>query len=224
MITASGEPLISSISSSHTGRRRGARHDLAVVECQLDDTLRRAQAAAAPADVGAVQALQRRRPGLAQHREQALAGGRAGMQRRIGRGVGRAGRRQAHVVLGAREAVGAVGLQRLHPAPALAPHAQGDAGAGQRAIGRVEVRRLQALPLRRHGLAAGDFGIDGIPACRRHLQLQLDLVHDPDLPLVFASPTFSARPWVFSMTPSARPAPARRRTHWTQPCSHATPR
>ncbi|MFO1338746.1 MAG: hypothetical protein U1F53_11020 [Burkholderiaceae bacterium] len=70
--------------------------------------------------------------------------------------------------------VGAAGLERLHPARPLAAQAQRDAGPSERAVGRVEVDRLQVLAPRRgrlHGRAHGRRTLG------RHLELQLGFEH-----------------------------------------------
>ncbi len=160
-------------------RRRGiAGDDAALVEGQLQQRARAPHAAQRATDVGAVAAHQF--AALAQQRGQALAHRRAGMQRGLGlRNRGRA-LAARHVVLEARHRILARGLQRLHPARALAAQAQRHAGRRQPAVGAVEVGGLQAQRARR-GAAPGHRRRDGGARLRGHLELQLDLGHRGDL-------------------------------------------
>jgi len=102
------------------------------------------------------------------------------MQRDVGRR--HCGRALAarHVVLQARHRILARGLQRLHPARALAAQAQRHPGRRQPAVGAVEIGGLQAQRARR-GAAPGHRRRDGGTRLRRHLKLQLDLGHRGDL-------------------------------------------
>jgi hypothetical protein len=128
-------------------------------------------------DVGAVQRLQRRDRFGGQQRQQAVADRRAGVQRRVHRRH-RGGAAARHVVLLAGQAVVAGALQRLHPAPALAAHPQRERGAGEAAVGGVEVGRAQAQRWQR--ATAADGGLDLGEPLGRHLQLQFDFLHGPD--------------------------------------------
>jgi hypothetical protein len=179
-ITASGEPLTSSNSSSHTGSLPVACDDRALVERQLDDAEPRAHLPRAAADVGAKERQQRRRTGLLQALDQRIAAGRSRMQRQLDHVVVAGARRQRHVVLGACHGVVAGAFQRLHTAPALVPDAQRAPRLRQLAAGGVEIDRPQALP--GSGRAPGDGRVDGRAPCRRHLVFQLDFVHPGMMP------------------------------------------
>ena len=134
---------------------RLSRHDLSAVQRQLDLAVALLQALHHARDLGAVRRQQRC---VADRPSQQLAHGRVGMPAPVGLRHGIALRgAQVHVVLQPHDGptLQVDGLGRLHPAIALAPHAQRSLAGRQAAIGRVEVMRDQrhAVPVALlHGL------------------------------------------------------------------------
>jgi hypothetical protein len=185
------------------GQLATVRLDAAFVERELDLAVGRAQRALAAQDVGAEDAAERR--ARLQQIRQAVPDRHDRMQRGVDRRRLARGDDERHVVLGACHPVVAAALQGLHPAPSFAAHPQREACLGQRAVGGVVVGRLQ--PLSRPALAPGDGLVDGVARGRRHLEFELDFMHDrtvtadrpkfdesvDDAALFCGSPTFAPR-------------------------------
>ena len=81
-----------------------------------------------------------------------------------------------HVVLQAGHAVVGRTLDRLHPAPPLAPHAQCQPGLRQQPLGRVHVSCLQTRARCRRTPCHGS--VDSRTPLLRHLKLQFYFMHD----------------------------------------------
>ena len=157
--------------------------DLADVERQFDHGAAGpggAHVAREPHDVGGL-ALDQRRAARGQHLGEPVAHGRALVALRVDGRHCVAARRGAKVdvVFEPVQRVVARGLGGLHPARALLAQPQHDALGGQCLVGGVEVARLQAGA---DDGAAPQGGLDGFPAPRGNMKLELDFHGGHDAP------------------------------------------